>query len=64
MASRNKLSTYPPTENATSLALKYEALLRGMERQKETARDMALRARQMYDQALKMREQGPRTSLP
>lgn len=63
MASRTKLSTDPQTIEITSLAFKYDALLRGMERQKEMARDMAQRARQMYDQALKMRERGQGSSL-
>ncbi len=63
MASSRKLSNPPPTENATNFALTYEALLRGMEQQKETARDMAQRARQMYEQAVKMREQDQRAPL-
>ncbi len=63
MASRKESSAPPPAKD-TNLVLTYEALLRGMEHQKQIARDMAQRARQMYEQALKMREQNQRASLP
>lgn len=64
MASRRNSSTPPPAESMANLAQTYETLLLGMERQRENAREMARRARQMYDQALKMREQNQRTPLP
>ena len=64
MAARRKASETAQSESHENIAVQYEMMLQGMERQKENAREMARRARQMYDQAVSMREQAQRGTRP
>ena len=47
-----------------SFAMRCEVLLLGMEKQKETAREMAQLARRMSEQALQMKQLPRRAPLP